>query len=62
MGAAIGMAAFTAIGTAATRATDAGAQVVSGHGFAAAFTAAALVSLTTAALGATLRAGAAGAR
>lgn len=53
VGAALGMAAFTAIGTAATLA-DGRADVVSGSGYAAAFTAAAVVSLVTAALGATL--------
>ncbi len=54
VGAALGMAAFTAIGTAATRAGGATADVVSGNGFEAVFTVAAVVALTTAALGATL--------
>lgn len=54
VGAALGMAAFTAIGTAATRAAGATPDVAHGTGFAAAFTAAAVVALATAALGATL--------
>ncbi|MBX9245616.1 MFS transporter [Actinotalea ferrariae] len=54
VGAALGMAAFTAIGTAATRAVGAAADFVSGGGFSAVFTAAAVVALATAALGATL--------
>ncbi|WP_164737209.1 MFS transporter [Georgenia sp. SYP-B2076] len=52
VGAALGMAAFTAVATAASRTGDAAGQVVSTDGFAAAFVAAAVVAVATAAMGA----------
>lgn len=54
VGAAIGMATFTAVAVAVTRAGGGDGQLVSPEGFGAAFVAAATVSLLTAALGATL--------
>jgi EmrB/QacA subfamily drug resistance transporter len=54
VGAALGMAAFTAVAVTATGSAGAGSDIVSANGFAAAFTAAAVVAVLTAALGATL--------